>query len=52
MAMIFIPSYKVEAKTLGQLKNELAELERKYEENDNSKKHNLLYSTHSHSQWL
>lgn len=37
MAMMFIPSYKVEAKTLGQLKNELAELERKYEENENKR---------------
>ena len=37
ISMILIPSYKVEAKTLGQLKNELAELERKYKENENKK---------------
>ena len=35
MTMVFIPSYKVEAKTLGQLKNELAALEKKYSDNQN-----------------
>ena len=38
--MVFIPSYKVEAKTLGQLKNELADLEKKYSDNQNKKELN------------
>lgn len=38
--MVFIPSYKVEAKTLGQLKNELAALEKKYSDNQNKKELN------------
>ena len=33
MTMIFIPSYKVEAKTLQELKNELVTLEKKYSDN-------------------
>ncbi len=37
ISMIFIPGYNVEAKTLQELKNELAELERKYEENKSNK---------------
>ena len=40
MTMVFIPSYKVEAKTLGQLKNELADLEKKYSDNQNKKELN------------
>ena len=40
MTMVFIPSYKVEAKTLGQLKNELAALEKKYSDNQNKKELN------------
>ena len=32
--MLVIPSYKVEAKTLQDLKNELSSLEKKYEENN------------------
>ena len=40
MTMVFIPSYKVEAKTLGQLKNELANLEKKYSDNQNKKELN------------
>ena len=34
----FIPTYKVKAKTLGDLKKELSNLEAKYEENKNNKK--------------
>ena len=37
MIIVFIPSYKVDAKTLGQLKNELASLEKKYSDNQNKK---------------
>ena len=37
ISMILIPGYNVEAKTLQELKNELAELERKYEENKSNK---------------
>mgnify|MGYP002561744293 FL=1 len=37
MIMLVIPSYKVEAKTLQDLKNELSSLEKKYEENKNKK---------------
>ena len=40
MTMIFIPSYKVEAKTLQELKNELATLEKKYSDNQNKKELN------------
>ena len=40
ITMVFIPSYKVEAKTLGQLKNELAALEKKYSDNQNKKELN------------
>ena len=36
--MIFIPLYRVEAKTLGDLKKELSNLEAKYEENKENKK--------------
>ena len=35
--MMVLPVYKVEAKTLGDLKNELSNLERKYEEANNNK---------------
>lgn len=37
LIMMVIPSYKVEAKTLGNLKDELASLQRKYEEANNKK---------------
>ena len=40
MTMIFIPSYKVEAKTLQELKNELVTLEKKYSDNQNKKELN------------
>lgn len=36
--MIIIPTYKVEAKTLGDLRKELTNLENKYEENKNNEK--------------
>ena len=35
--IVLIPTYKVEAKTLGDLKKELSNLEAKYEENKNNK---------------
>ena len=38
LIMIFIPLYRVEAKTLGDLKKELSNLEAKYEENKENKK--------------
>lgn len=38
LAILFIPSYKVEAKTLQDYYNELEELERKYENAQNNKK--------------
>lgn len=40
ITIIFIPSYKVEAKTLQQLKNELAALEKKYSDNQSKKELN------------
>ena len=39
--IVLIPTYKVEAKTLGDLKKELSNLEAKYEENKN-KYNNIL----------
>ena len=36
--IVLIPTYKVEAKTLGDLRKELSNLEAKYEENKNNKK--------------
>ena len=41
--IVLIPTYKVEAKTLGDLRKELSNLEAKYEENKNNKKFSPYY---------